>query len=152
DGMVTVWDVASGKQVLSFEGTRRGAVSDMAFSPEGKRLSVTNSSRFQVWDLTTRKAILEQATRGFGGAVTFSPDGTLVAAVDRGAVRVWEIATGRQAFKLQGHIDPRGRAAFSPDAKFLAIGAIDSTVMVWDLADSKQLYILRGHTARVGGV
>jgi WD40 repeat protein len=152
DGMVTVWDVATGKQVLSFERSGRGAVSGLAFSPDGKRLSVSNFSRFRVWDLATKKAILEQATSGFGGGVTFSPDGTLVAAVDRGAVRVWEIETGRQAFKLQGHMDPRGRAAFSPDAKFLAIGAIDSTVMVFDLADSKQLFILRGHTARVGGV
>jgi WD40 repeat protein len=76
-------------------GGGRGAVSSVAFSPDGKTLASGGvNGTVRLWDLATRKPLGTPLTVGGAGPVTslaFSPDGkTLVGVGAGGTVQLWE--------------------------------------------------------------
>jgi WD40 repeat protein len=57
DAVVRLWDVATGKQVRTFEG-HTGSVPGLAFSPDGKRLLTGGHDRTaRLWDVATGKEV-----------------------------------------------------------------------------------------------
>jgi WD40 repeat protein len=99
-GEVKLWDVADGKEVLTFDG-HTGYLTCVAFSPDGKRLaSSAVDDTVRVWDLEAGKEALAlkihaddaDQTHRFIQAVAFSPDGKrLASGGGDGIVRVWEL-------------------------------------------------------------
>lgn len=47
-------------------------------------------------------------------------------------IRIWDIQTGEVLEVLAGHTESVTTLAFSADAKLLASGSYDGTVLVWD--------------------
>jgi WD40 repeat protein len=79
-------------------------------------------------------------------AVAFSPDGaTLLSVSEDNTVKVWEFSTGkeRRSFDIPKEEYAYEIAAFSPDAKSLAIGA-QKNPKVWDTEAEKARYDLEG--------
>src|SRR5262249_22691609 len=94
---VSVGDVATGALVSPLL-IHRGAVRDVAFSPDGTRLvTASNDGTAQVWDLPggtpAGPALLHGAPVSL---VRFSPDGRWVAtACEDAGVRVWDALTSQ---------------------------------------------------------
>jgi WD40 repeat protein/serine/threonine protein kinase len=141
-----VWDATSGKETLTLKEEANSYFSNVAFSPDGRRLAASSTrfgepGRIKMWDAATGEEVLaihENADRG--GALAFSPDGTRLAGLMRNAtVKIWDAVMGRTRLILKGHTGPVGSVVFSPDGRRLYSAASDGTVKVWDASGGDEL-------------
>jgi WD40 repeat protein len=131
DVTVTVWDVSTGQQQLTFGRGGHG----LAFSPDGRLLvSGSQDHTVRVWDIQTGRELL--CLRGHTAQVSgvaFSPDGRRLASGSQDqTVKVWDVRTGQEVLTLRGHSGSIFRVAFSPDGHRLVSASQDETVRVWD--------------------
>jgi WD40 repeat protein len=154
DGMLKVWDVARGREILSFRGHQWWAAT-VAFSPDGSRIaSGGRDGQLAVWDAAQVRRIF--SVPGHMNAVwslAFSPDGSRIASGGGdGLVKVWDTAGNRPIFFLPGHAREVWSVAFGPDGSRIASGGSDGLIMVWDAAGGQQIRSSRSHTGRVESV
>jgi roadblock/LC7 domain-containing protein len=117
----------------------QGAVSSVAFSPDG-RLVVTrsNDKTARVFEAATGKEVACVAHRGEVLSVAFSPDGRLVATGSSdGTARVFESATGREVSRLV-HQNRVNAVAFSPDGRLVATGSDLNTARLFESATGRE--------------
>lgn len=142
DGIIHVWDLATGKEVRHFSAVNNLAnvqryagyqMASTALSPDGKTLAFANANGVvQLWDITTGKEVRQikhpPAAGLIGIEVVFSPTGKLLATKGTNQqVQVWEVATGNMVAKLgNGQQNNRFFAryggatmAFTPDGEQL---------------------------------
>ena len=134
--VATVWDLSSGKQVLSVN-RGHGSVISVAYSPEGSRLATVGiEGKARIWDARTGRLVRTlEGDRAWIYAVTYSPDGRLMATGSGdGTVRVWDAATGRQRLSLVGHTTPISALEFNQNGKQLATSSSDGTTRIWDVS------------------
>jgi WD40 repeat protein len=159
DNTVGLWDVATGKPLLSFEG-HRGPVNCLAFSPDGRSLASGGGDHaLFVWDLETQTPRFRRADHYQNvWCVAFSPDGQTVATGDgafgtddrEAQVRLWDAAEGRLVRKWFGHLNSVQDLAFSPDGRTLATTGWDARVRLWDPSVGTRLHQIRGADNRKG--
>ena len=107
DGMVRIWDVATGRERAVLHG-HTGAVSAVAVAPDGSWLaSASDDGTVRIWDVASQPGTGRAAMATTGGvwAVAVAPDGSwLASASEDGTVRIWDVAsrpgTGRPAWPL----------------------------------------------------
>jgi WD40 repeat protein len=160
-GVVSLLDVATGKELRRFKGPGGGQLEVVAFSSDGRTLAATefqpqgDKARVVLWDAVTGKELrrlpwhAEEVT-----TLAFSPHGGKVLAsggLDT-TVRLWDVATGKELQRLQGHKNAVHVVAFAPDGKMLASASEEGLVQLWDPATGKPLRQLKGHTGYVGTV
>lgn len=141
---IALWDVGTGKQIreLPFEGVQ-DFVSDLAFSPDGKRLVSGGESMLRLFDVAKGKQL-----RTFGEgkriySVAFSSDGKTVAVGRRvEPITLWEIASFKMLRQLGDNEGARS-VAFSGDGKRLAGGGYGKAIL-WDVTSGKKLRELPG--------
>jgi WD40 repeat protein len=119
---IRVYDVATGKERARWElGT--GAASEMAFSPDGKNLSVWGTDRFaRIWDWANAREVGKAATLGSpgggAGGLAYSPDGnTLLVSGSSRVLQFVDVATGKEVGPRPGNTDPLTAIWFTPDGK-----------------------------------
>jgi len=151
DGTVKVWDVATGKELISLahEGVCCGG--NMSYSPDGKRLVVVSGKDPKIYDAVNGSEILMLApfTNDLSN-VLYSPDGTQLATagVD-GTVRIYDNASGKTLIEFSATSAGVQRIAFSPDGKHIACANSDGA-NVWEVATGKKLATFNGHGEGVG--
>jgi eukaryotic-like serine/threonine-protein kinase len=133
-GPVTLWDVATQKELHSTSGYKESA-QGLAFSPDGSLLasaSYDGSVRFLRVATGEVESPLTGIREGCSG-VAFAPDGrTLAVACEDGTVRLWNLATRREVLVLQ-HGRPELRyVVFSPDGRTLVSVGQNGTMRFWD--------------------
>jgi WD40 repeat protein len=163
EGLTWLWDLGRHDpmpRVLRAEG-RPGEIHGLAFSPDSRRLLVIEQDqKAQVWDLAdSQKApvllpvprherfdeVILGSERGFQ-IKALSHDGGRLFTVDLGSnAWLWDLRNMEKApILLRKSIYPgaylsyNGPAAFSPDDRYLAAGALAAgadTVWVWDVDD-----------------
>lgn len=110
------------------------AVTDLVFSPDGRRLAVVcGDAPIGIWDPEngTRAAVAHGHTSLVGRAA-FSPDsGTLATVSADRMVRLHDAADGRIVARLRGHEQPVSHLAWSPAGDRL-VTAGDATIRLWD--------------------
>jgi WD40 repeat protein len=156
-GQVKVWDVVTGQEIIALKlKDHEGAVSRVAFSPDGKWLAGGSHpnpykpgkpGQVKVWDVATGQEVF--TLKGHSddiASVAFSPDGKRLASgsADR-TVRVWNTAGGRDVLALEGHTKAILSVAFRPDGKHLASGSLDGTVKLWDVVTGREVLTIEGH-------
>jgi WD40 repeat protein len=70
-------------------GVPRFGVAALEFDPTGKRLLVSHSEGYGIWDPNTGKPLATRAHPGYGGPARFSPDGTRVVVATEPDVTIW---------------------------------------------------------------
>lgn len=138
-GVMIIWDVATGRQVLSLEAHRK-AVSCVVFQPQGKLVaSGSYDSSIKLWDACTFRPVMELGGEmGRVCSIAFSANAHVLAAggIHRqrkvGMISLWDVDRGEVIFNLWGHTDCVHCVAFSRDGTLLATGGEDGVVMLWD--------------------
>src|SRR5262249_3823942 len=115
-----------------------GAVSAVAFSPDGSRLLTGAEQTTRLWSLPAPEGIaLHAPGMGWVRSSAFSPDGKTLLTADgepgeRGAGRVWDAATGKLLGTPVEHKDFILATAFSPDNRTIATAGAEGTVRLAD--------------------
>jgi WD40 repeat protein len=130
---VHIWDVEAHRVVISLDSTADGALSDLAFSPDGRTLaSSAIGGDTTLWDVATGR-MLHSSFLKDTGAIAFSPDGQWLASGS------WSLVVRKAAtfdeVTLPLPDAPAHVAAvrFAPDGRFLASASSNGNVVVWDL-------------------
>lgn len=158
-GGVSVIDLRTGKEQLSFPVDRQGYVSAIALSPDGKilALSSTGNASIQLRDVVSGREL--GLLEGHGvrvGQILFTADGKhLVSAGADQTIRLWDVGKLTLLRTFRGHDTEVWRVALMPDQRTIVSGCKDGSVNLWDLfggrdrSASSQL-ALRGAWAFVG--
>src|SRR5262249_46465876 len=118
DGLVRLWDSASGKPIRTLEAT--GHVSSVLFSTDGKRLVTAEAEatirfgstaeglngRIRFWQPGTGKELRQIATPLTHGLVLSRDGKTLLSADRQGWIAVWDAASGQRLVAWEGHSGP----------------------------------------------
>lgn len=152
-----IWDLDS-DQLLHTLSHQGGNIYSITFDSDGKKLVTTNANgTAKVWDALTGHELLTITVpeSAMYGAI-FSPNGRwLITGSDDGIARFWDLKASPVMEQISLSFDLSteglpGAFAFSPDAKYLAIGA-GVIAKVWDFEEllvnplAKPLFTLFGH-------
>jgi WD40 repeat protein len=135
-GEVEVWDLETGKRLLSWPSAR-GGVTSLAFSPDGRLLAAaTRDGRLRVRDTKTGEETgCHNSTRQTCcNQCAFSPDGqTLIAGTADGILRLLDAETAKLKAAWRWHTGSVHCLALSPDGRWLATGGADGFIKLWPL-------------------
>ena len=131
----------------------KGAISKIAYSPDGTRLAVGSSIGVWIYDIEKGKALDLFPMYGVS-CVAFSPDGkTLISGNRRHNLVLWDMTTGKplRTF-INGYHTDVFSVAFSPDGKTLVSGHSNGFICLWETAtgkDSNYFYNIWGEEGSV---
>ncbi|HEX3655732.1 MAG TPA: protein kinase [Pirellulales bacterium] len=155
-GVVTIWDSATGRQVLQFKN-QLGVVLSLAYSHDGSRIassSINDENTFVVWESRSGKVI--DVLKGHTGQVyrlCYSPDGKLLASGDiNGQVKLWDAATLRHVRDIQAHGAPLMSISFEPNGRRFATAAQDGNIHIWNVDSGQRAHAIAAHTGSALGV
>jgi WD40 repeat protein len=139
DGMVKIWDSASGELLQTLSGT--DFLMSLAFSPDGARLAIGRNSSIEIWDW--RQGTLIQRLGPLYARVvglTWSPDGGSLAGCD-GQATIWDVSTGRVIRTLGQRQDFAIHSlVFSADGQRVATGG--ERLQLWNLKTGSRERVL----------
>ena len=140
-----------------------GAITALAFSPNGRVLAVGRYRTVTLLDVSTGRAA--RTLNGLEGAVTsiaFASKGGILAAASGtpgkdGQVELWDAASGRRIRTLAAHHDLIQGISIRADGRQLAAVSYDHQVSLWSLSGASGAQqtpprYLRDHTDSVFGV
>ena len=132
----------------------RGAMKDLAYSPDGARLAIASSVGVWLYDTATLKEVdLLAEHTGEVLSVAYSPDSSLLASGSKDrTMRLWDTKTGEQKHPPLWHGPDVVNVEFSPDGTALASSSGDQA-QIWDAKTVEERYrrSVRGKTLASAG-
>jgi WD40 repeat protein len=153
-GVIHIWDATTGQLLRTLR--QPSFAWWIRFSPDGQSFLTTSAEdgTINLWNVRSGEQLRTiQATKMLDGAA-FSPDGTLIATCNQdesGLIQLWEVSTGLPIKTFQGANAVHRSTAFSPDGKFLAVGAQTPYATIWDL-ETGQVKLLGGSGGRIAAI
>jgi WD40 repeat protein len=142
---IKLWDLVTLKEKSTLKG-RTGDVGCLAFSPDGRLLA--SGSRLNLWDAATGNQEAALEPRNPVQSLGFSRDAKRLVSAGgdmsgKFYVAVWDPETHRSVAKVESLTQSVCAAAFSPDAKCVALGniAVDC-VEIWNIDQGKKVTVL----------
>ncbi len=146
---ICAWQVPKGEEVFTLPG-HKGKVTDLSFSPDGKRLATVGEDRtVRFWDVEKRAELFRVplSDAGIPKHVVFFPDGKRVAVgmssqsdpkgqwSRRGdlAIRIYDAESGVGIARLPAHEGGVESLMVSPDGKTLASCGMRGPIFLWDM-------------------
>jgi WD40 repeat protein len=138
DGLIKIWQVQDGKQLLSWEG-HPAKVFDLAYSPDGKRLASAGlDGSVRLWEVDSGQLLhIWQLPQGGAYSVAFSPDGGQVTAGGEGTAWLWDASTFEEIRSFPGHDSAIAGIAFTPDGESLSTLDATGYPKLWEVASGK---------------
>ncbi|MFE6187678.1 trypsin-like peptidase domain-containing protein [Streptomyces sp. NPDC056465] len=139
DGVVRLWDVASGRQRGELPMGDDDLVGSLAFSPDGRTLAAgSEDGTVRLWETASgdRRNELPTGTDELVASLAFSADGrSLAARSDDSAATLWDLASGQQRrVPLTSRTNEVVSLALSPDGRTVVSGDKNGAVRLWDMA------------------
>lgn len=147
EGWIYVLDAAS-RNVLNEYRPHRGAIADLAWSPDGRWIAA-GSADAQVTVTDSETGELRWRLSGHTDdvrSITWSPDGQrLASGSDDRTIRIWDVQAGEQLQMLRGHSEAVKNVAWHPNGNRLASAAFDGMIKLWDTELWREILSLRAH-------
>lgn len=144
DENICVWEVSSGKRLLTLQGEQKDYVYEFVFSADGDFLVSLSRYQVNVWNLSDGVKIGSLDEYGFGPAIAaISPDGKLVAAgYQTGEVWLWDTTTGALLWEKKPLKPDRVKALqFSKDGLTLFVEYLSrNDFQVIDASSGEELF------------
>jgi WD40 repeat protein len=112
-GRLLLWNVADGALAATVE--TGGAINDVAYSNDGKRIVVAGAAQVRVYDSVDGKLLQEQTCASPTLTARFAPDGREIVTGSEKAASVWAYASPTATSTLTGHQGPVYSIALSAD-------------------------------------
>jgi len=166
DGSLRVYDIAKERETGPFPKHAQGCTA-VAFSPDGKRLaSGSGDGRIQLWDPALAELVVRPADepadddlplmvplkprppapQGPVLLLQFTPDGKRLRFWrESGVFGLWDPLKNKALRQVEGPAGEGFVAAFSPDAKTLAVRDRDNRITLREAATAGERRLLPGH-------
>ena len=145
---VTVWDVQSGTELVSLEGSVFGN-----FSPDGNRIvTITENDEVVVWNAETGTEVVTLDGLVYAFATpspSFSPDGNRILTGSTGTITLWDSHTGEKQNTLKVNPLVSHHATFNQDGTKILIGGRYGMAQILDAECSQQPSVILKHPEQV---
>ncbi|KAG2153033.1 WD40-repeat-containing domain protein [Suillus bovinus] len=141
DGTARVWDVESGKTVLTIE-TGHNWVNAVIYSPDATKIATggDNENAIQIWDTKTG-GLLNTLNHDIQvWSLAWTSDGKKLISGSRGPIRIFDTATWEQIAILEpGHTHRVTAISLSQNEHILASASWDKIASLWNLKTNLQV-------------
>ncbi len=128
DGIVRVWDTASGAPTVAVMQPAEGAVTLVALSDDGRSVASAAERVVRIAAVADGRVLAELRADGVVTALAFAPDGVSIAVgTTTGTVVLALAATGAERASVRLGADVTS-LAFTPDGSRLAVGDASGTI------------------------
>lgn len=158
DGMLKVWELATGKCLHTMKGHTSVVRSVALTSDAGRAVSGSEDQTLKVWELVTGKCLHTLIGHtSWISSLAVTPNGRwALSGSGDGMLKVWDLTTGRclhtMRENMREYITWVSSVAVTPDGKRAVSASLGPTFKLWDLAAGKCLRICEGHRSGVSSV
>ncbi len=133
ENSVQAWDVINAQEAQNFKGNT-ALISDVAFSPNGRYILISNwDDTAHLWDTTNGRLI--KSLKGHTGdvrTVMFSDDGTRILTGSRdNTALLWDTVSGNKIHQFNQHSQGVRPVDFSSTGRYILTGSDDGSVWLW---------------------
>lgn len=149
DGKGRIWDLTNPKSsstpLRELDGGHRGAISAVAFAPDGKTCATADSRDICIWDVETGNLRYKLPPHHLGEitSLAYTPQAKLVSAGRDMTVRVWSLGTegARLDYTQEGRSGDMSRLGVSHDGQYFLFDVAQS-LRLMTLVDRRNVGVI----------